>query len=550
MRTYGKIAYAPTGKWVINAEPHVNLRLKDLFRAVAKNQQAGLKLSDTPQACKDIAWFLTRYPLEISPADQERLTAGADTYDKRQDDLERILLPDYKPRALALTKPLRDYQGVAVDLLIANGGLLCGDDLGLGKTVVGIGAMVGAPEGLPACVLCQAHLTTQWRDKILEFAPNLRVHIVKTRKMYSLSEADVYIFTYSRIIGWDDLLRKGFFKMGIFDEVQELRIEGTAKYSSAEIIRDHATYMLGLSATPVYNYGGEIFAVANLLKKGCLGSRDEFIREWCDYSFSEAKMKVGDPEALGAYLRENFVLIRRRRKDVARELKPVNKIVHEVEYNEKTAETFRKDLKEIANRVLTGSFTERGQAARELDMQARMMTGVAKAQGVADYVRLLLESGEKVLLVGWHREVYETWLRELAAYKPVMYTGSESPAQKDASRDAFISGESPLLIMSLRSGIGVDGLQEGCSIVVFGELDWSPQVHEQIIGRLRRDGQTGQVMAIYLTSSNGTDPLMIDLLGLKASQAAGIMNPGDTEIIGNVVDEDRLKKLARSILDA
>ncbi len=75
------------------------------------------------------------------------------------------------------------------------------------------------------------------------------------------------------------------------------------------------------------------------------------------------------------------------------------------------------------------------------------------------------------------------------------------------------------MIISLRSGVGLDGLQHRCCTVVIGELDWSPQVHEQIVGRLERPGQTQQVQAIYLHANGGSDPLIIDMLGLKASQA-------------------------------
>src|SRR5690606_13966814 len=174
------------------------------------------------------------------------------------------------------------------------------------------------------------------------------------------------------------------------------------------------------------------------------------------------------------------------------------------------------------------------------DSMARMITGVAKAHGVADYVKLLLENGEKVLLAGWHRSVYDIWLKELKEYNPVMYTGSETPIQKNKSKEAFVNGESQLMIISLRSGVGLDGLQSVCNTVIIGELDWSPAVIEQLIGRVRRDGQESQVTAIYLMSNNGTDPLMVDLLGLKASQADGIMN-GNKGVMQTVTDDERIK---------
>ena len=180
----------------------------------------------------------------------------------------------------------------------------------------------------------------------------------------------------------------------------------------------------------------------------------------------------------------------------------------------------------LALRTIAGNFVERGQAARELDLMVRHATGVAKAVGVAAYARILLEAQVPVMLMGWHRDVYAVWLDLLADFNPVMYTGSESPTQKNESQRKFMAGETNLFIMSLRSGAGVDGLQGRCSTVIFGELDWSPKIHEQVIGRLDREGQTEQVTAIYLNSQDGSDPPMVDLLGVKASQSSGIVDPG------------------------
>jgi len=85
-------------------------------------------------------------------------------------------------------------------------------------------------------------------------------------------------------------------------------------------------------------------------------------------------------------------------------------------------------------------------------------------------------------------------------------------------------------------------------LVVFGELDWSPGVHHQLTGRLDRDGQPNQVTAIYLVTDSGTDPLMVDMLGLKSSQAEGIMNPHEDDVMMMQSDDTRIKKLAENIL--
>jgi hypothetical protein len=155
----------------------------------------------------------------------------------------------------------------------------------------------------------------------------------------------------------------------------------------------------------------------------------------------------------------------------------------------------------------------------------RQATGIAKAPYVAEFVRMLLESGEKVVLFGWHREVYNIWLERLACFRPVLYTGTESAKQKDTAKDAFISGDSQLLIVSLRSGAGLDGLQSVCSTIVKGELDYSPGVHDQCIGRLYRDGQENSVMVHFLISESGSDPEVSPRISTYNQQVTIVLVP-------------------------
>ncbi len=228
--------------------------------------------------------------------------------------------------------------------------------------------------------------------------------------------------------------------------------------------------------------------------------------------------------------------------------RPINKLVFEVDYDSDVAASVESLARSLAQRVMTGSFQDAGQAARELDMLARMTTGVAKARSVAAYCRMLLKAGLPIILTGWHRDVYEVWLRELAEFKPVMYTGSETPKQKDKSEKAFMRGDTNLLIMSLRSGEGLDGLQYRSCNIVHGEFDWSPKVHDQITWRLDRPGQPAdEVTAHYPYVNEGSDPVLMGVLGLKADQSRGILNPlqGATPVHSDV---SRVKLLAEQYL--
>lgn len=268
-RTFGT-AELKEKLWYITAEPHVMIRLKALFPKLCKYQYGTVKLSHTPENCRDLEWFLLRYPLKVQ--NEEALTKGSRIFQETLLSLERTMHPFYKPIKYKMALPPRKYQAIATDIYLKRGYLLCADDLGLGKTVIAITSFTDY-RTLPALVVCQTHLPLQWQQMIKKFMPRLRTHIVKTGGPYDLpTSVDVYIIPYSRIVKWADIFGH-FIKSIVFDECQELRREESQKYKAAKYLSEKASYSLGLSATPIYNYGGEIFNVMNALREDCLGRR-------------------------------------------------------------------------------------------------------------------------------------------------------------------------------------------------------------------------------------------------------------------------------------
>jgi hypothetical protein len=543
VKTYGSLHYEGS-RWVMSGiDPHVAIKLKAMFPAVPKWATAPFTFPDTVSIASDLEWFLHRYPMDMAEADRSRMVAGRVALTDQRNDVERIFVPEWSPPATLGFRPGRElyrYQAEAAEVIRKLGRLLLLDDVGLGKTVTALGALSDGKH-LPAAIVVQPHLRTQWVKEYIAKFTTLRAHIIKGTVPYELPPADLYVFAYSNIAGWVDIAAEGKFKAVVYDEVQELRTgPDTAKGAAAKVFTANARVRIGLTATPVYNYGTEMFHVVEAIEPGALGGYWDFDREWCSHNGSKAIVK--DPEALGTYLRELQLVLRRERAGGN-----VNTVPIEVEYDQQVEADSVDLMRILATTVVSGSFSERGQAARELDIMARMVTGLAKAKAVAAYVRLLLEAGLPVLLAGWHREVYDIWGRELGEFKPVLYTGSESPGQKDRAKEAFISGDTNLMMISLRSGAGLDGLQKRCNHVVFGELDWSPKVHEQVIGRLDRPGQQEQVTAIYLHANGGSDPLILSMLGLKASQAQGIVDPGKG-IVPVTSDGSRIRALAERFL--
>lgn len=541
MRKRGTLSYE-LGKWTVKTTPDVTMRLKRIFPRMKQEVATELTVKHTGEIANDLEWILVRFPLEISAADHERLTCSAVAHREKLERLDQIMNSVPDGNEFNITYPLREYQAQAAKLYLAQGNLLIADEVGLGKTVCAIASLTDK-RTMPMLVVVKTHLQKQWEAEIKRFVPGAWVHIIKQVKEYRLPIADVYVITYSKLSAWWGILAQ-IVKSVVYDEMQELRIPTSAKYIAARLLGQLIPFKLGLSATPVCNYGGEMWNIINLLAPDALGTQEEFNREWCS-SRGDGKWWVNEPESLGHFLRDQKLMLRRTRVQVGRVLPPIVRYVQDVEFDRDVYEQGLSAADALARTILTGSFVDRGAAARQFDLELRQATGLAKATFVAELVRMLVDSGEKVLLGGWHRAVYEVWRDRLSDLMPAFFTGSESETQKERSRMDFIQGRTDVLIMSLRSGAGLNGLQDVCSVCVLGEYDWTPAVHEQFIGRLARDGQKASVQVFMPVAPIGSDPTMAAVLGLKQAQAIAIVDLGDTQRTEfTETDPTRLRQLA------
>ncbi|MCU9947547.1 DEAD/DEAH box helicase [Pseudomonas sp. PDM13] len=559
-KSYGAVEF--NGRdWRVTCEPQVRARMKRVFARVSQAAGDHVMLLGSPENSRELLWFLERYPMDMEEDVEQALRHLATKHVEMENSLAELLAGRLPIPPFDLAKPPRDYQRFAGAQLEIRGGLLVADDLGLGKTVTGICPM-SVPGNLPAVVVYPAALPNHWPEKLAEFAPNLRVHHIRKGQPYPLVKQprqrvtdlwdrlpDVILVSYHKLRGWAESLGE-IVQYAVFEECQQLRNPDSEIHRACCFLASRARLRMGLTATPIYNYGAEFFHVVNPLLPDALGGYDEFLREWCIASNGD-KPRLKDAELFGAYLRREGIMLRRTRKEVGRELPALSKIPHEIESDTAVLSKITGDAVALARTILAENERHRGEkmrAAGEFDQLVRQATGVAKAPYVAEFVRLLLESGQQVLLFGWHREVYGIWREKLAQFNPVMYTGTESPREKQASKDAFMSGASKLMLISLRAGAGIDGLQHVCSTVVFGELDWSPGVHEQCIGRVHRDGQGEPVMAYFLIADEGSDPIVSDVLGVKREQIEGVRNPGEHLVERRDIGENQLRMLAQRFL--
>lgn len=547
-----KLVYEKKKKeWFVYADAYTLMKFRRSFQVVNKSDEY-CAVTESEETIQDLYWFCKRYNI-----DGEFNSILNEKYEKvceQEKKVQEFLGGTSHEYEIELNVPLRDYQVQSVDLLNRSKRMILGDDLGLGKTASAIGGF--KLEGsLPALVVTLSHLPEQWKKEIQRFTPGLNVHIISKMKEYDTEKngkPDVYIISYHKLSAWENFLSKRI-SYTIFDECQELRSwkynSSPKKYKSAKKIADNSKYVIGLSGTPIYNYGGEFYSVMNAIRPGLFGSWREFYETWATGPWDYAKLK--DPKAFGSFIRNRGTYLRRTRQEVKRELPKLQRIPHTIEVDESVFSSVQDSCSELAKLILSDAPLEKGkkmQLSQEFSSQLRQATGVAKVSYVAEFVKMILSSEQKVVVYAWHRAVYDILLKKLKDYKPVLYTGSESVSEKEKSKEKFVNGDSRVMLISIRSGAGLDGLQKICRTVILAELDWSPGAIEQAIGRVDRDGQKDPVTAYYLLADSGIDPIISDILGVKKHQIENVKNPNLDNLEEMEIDEDRIRKLAEHYL--
>jgi hypothetical protein len=282
VRTFGTFTLSPDrSSWLITCEPQAAVRFKRVFERALKDPGT-IALAATAENAKELAWFLDRYPMSpVHASDRDALRSAAADFDRIAATVFTITAPEYVPRSANLALPAREYQTLPAELAVALGGtagVLCADSVGLGKTVEAICLLV-RPECRPALVVTLTHLPHQWQDEIRRFAPGLSTHIVKRGSPFKAGQPidlardiangkpmpDVTVISYSKIANWADFLSQHI-RSVVYDETQEFRSgTGTARFAAGTALSKAARYRLGLTATPIYNRGFEMFNVMEVV---------------------------------------------------------------------------------------------------------------------------------------------------------------------------------------------------------------------------------------------------------------------------------------------
>lgn len=370
-------------------------------------------------------------------------------------------------------------------------------------------------------VLCPANIRIQWCERIRSWTTMQYPYTVYPvmhgrRGIHPTAEWTVVSYDLARTeVIWRTLAR-GKYDLLILDEAHYLKtidarrtrtVFGGGLAPAADALASRSARLLALTGTPLPNRPREAYTLARGLCWDAIDwmSEDRFTERFNPSEQRETPdgkiyidERSGRHYELQARLRANF-MVRRLKRDVLPQLKvPFLDIVHVEETGAIKQALKAEKLLDIDPEDMSGlDMTVRGQVST-----VRRMMGLAIAPLAAEYIDMLLEGGEeKICVFAWHIEVLDILMRKLRKYEPLRIDGSTPPTRKPQLVAQFARPGSRLLIGNILSmGTGTDGLQEACQRGVAAEASWVAGDNEQMVDRLDRMGQHGQVLFDFIVA--------------------------------------------------
>lgn len=397
-----------------------------------------------------------------------------------------------------MRKILKPFQIEGAHFLENNVHALLADEMGLGKTVTALAAVefVRADKIL---VVCPASVRTNWVQEVKECG---------------LPIYDFTIISYNEAVTRSSGPGMGDFDVIILDEAHFLKTPESQRtqaiFGNSNGLARRAHYKWCLTGTPVLNRPRELYPILKTLHgKGIepYSTWDRFTQRYCGAFWDGRCINTKGAshiEELRGKL-DGFML-RRTKAQVLPELPPriVSRPPLELS-KELMAPVFELEA-EIGDREaylspIHEDYSQLGDMARLL-----RVTGIAKAQAVADFADDLLDTVNKVVIFARHRDVIIKLENALGHQMPVVYHGGMNDAQKQNAVNTFVTSEdcSVFIGQIQAAGTGINGLQKVCSDIVFAELDWVPGTMQQAIDRCHRIGQTADAVNVYLPHVPGT----------------------------------------------
>ena len=429
---------------------------------------------------------------------------------------------------------LNTTQSKAVDYCLEHDSVLLIADKGAGKTRTGLA--VAHASGGRVLILCPNKVRAGWVKegvklgidvRAIEGSEAVRKAMIDGRGR-PVSKHAIYVMgvdlikwlvdTYGAQIPFDGL---------ILDETTRYSSPGSVGVKRLRRVREHIEWTLGLTASPVMEKPIAIYGQALVLDGGkTLGRRfDDFKQTYLfptDYQQRNWELQPHAGERLAVALAPLVYYM--EDTAYADSLVPLEEVRVEVNAWTKAFDVAYRDMCETALMEINGVEVEAANEAVVSGKLEQLCEGaVLDANGVAHWIHYhkfdtleqILDQEEPTIVV--YQFKFE--LEELRQRYPWGVDLKDPQAL-----ERFNAGDTNLLFMHPKSGSHGINAQERCCEMIMMKPIWSADGTDQVVGRIRRRGQTRPCRRRTLYIPGTVDELILDRVAGKAQDGGALLN--------------------------
>jgi SWI/SNF-related matrix-associated actin-dependent regulator 1 of chromatin subfamily A len=427
-------------------------------------------------------------------------------------------------------------------------------------------------------IVCLALLKLNWKNELLKWlVHNYRIDILYGNN--GKSQIDTYycnanaetsgqitIINYDILKSHQNTLTAQKIDLLICDESQYVKSPKAQRTKAVAALAKVAARKVFLTGTPILNRPIDLFPTLQMFNHKLGDNYYRFITNWCNAYRDRFGMKIGYPtkeqaKKLQAILRES-IMIRRMKSDVLKELpakrrqlvaldidsvldaaikkekermKEIRQAVKEARQTVKQAGNDEKAYKEAIQKLKEVRFGSLAEIAK-----LRHETALAKIPHTIQYIDMLLESVDKLVVFTYHKDVLNQIYQN---YKDIAVTvsGDNTTQERQQAVERFQTDDNVRLFLGTIGAAGTGITLTAASHVLFAELDWTPANLAQAEDRVHRIGQQDSVSIYYLVVDRSIDSKLAKTHIRKLegiTRITDIQKPEPEEDLENILDDD------------
>lgn len=448
----------------------------------------------------------------------------------------------------SLKAELRDYQKEGLNWLqflreYNLGGILA-DDMGLGKTVQTLAhLLIEKDEGRndrPSLIIAPTSLMVNWAREAEKFAPDLNILVLQGQdrkaKFDDILNYDAVLTTYPLLTRDSHVLLQHQWHFVILDEAQNIKNPKAKASQNIRLLT--CRHRLCLTGTPMENHLTELWSQFHFLMPGMLGDEKKFKHL---YRTPIEKRQDSDRQKR---LRSRIApfMLRREKKDVAKELPPKTEIISRV-----SLESGQRDLYETIRVSMDSKIREtinlKGLGRSHiiiLDALLKLrqicchpqLLKIPSAQKVNQSAKLnqlmamlpeMVEEGRKILLFSQFTSMLSIIEEEITKHgiEYVKLTGQTKDRAKPV--DDFQSGKVPVFLISLKAGGSGLNLTAADTVIHYDPW-WNPAAENQATDRAYRIGQDKPVFVYKMITEGTVEEKILEMQAKKQALADALFS--------------------------